>query len=124
MRRTPLLLLLFILASSLSAKKAQVILDWKDGILWQTPDACNETSPAWKQTFLVLADDTVYHLAFTPLLHKPALTEGKPIRYDIAQGDFYLEDEDGRVFKMAIVKKELDPTAQDRLKSGKPPCQP
>jgi hypothetical protein len=94
------------------------------GILWESPDACNTTSPVWKETFLVLDGDTLYHVAHTPLLHKPNVTEGKPVRYDVAQGDFYLEDEDGKVFKLSIVKKEEDPTAQDRFKRGKQQCQP
>lgn len=119
------LLLVSILAvSALSAKKEQPVLDWKNGILWETPDACNEKSASWKATFLILADDTLYHVAYTAVLHKPNVTEGNPVRWDIEQGDFFLEDEDGRVFKMAIVKKEVDPAAQARFKSGKLACQP
>ncbi|GEM_PF-3356727 len=44
--------------------------------------------------------------------------------YATAQGDFFLQDEDGRVFKLSVVKKELDPNAQERLKTGRRPCQP
>jgi len=126
MRRFPLFILAGVLtALTLSAKKAQIVLDWKPGILWETPDACNEKSPVWKETFIVLAEDnTVYHLAHTPLRRKPNVTEGKPVRWDVEEGDFYLEDEDGRVFKMGIVKKEMDPNAAERFKNGKQPCQP
>ena len=120
------ILLVSVLGVSIgSAEKAQpVVLDWKTGVLWESPDACNTTSPIWKQTFLILADDTLYHVAHTPIRRKPNVTEGKPVKYDIAQGDFYLQDEDGRVFKLSIVKTEEDPTAQQRLKSGKQQCQP
>jgi hypothetical protein len=126
LRQTSLILLASLMAASVSsAKKAQpVVLNWKMGILWESPDPCNDTSPIWKETFLILADDTLYHLAHTPVLHKPNVTEGKPVSYDIAQGDFYLEDDDGRVFKLSIVKKELDPTALERFNSGKLQCQP
>jgi hypothetical protein len=41
------------------------------------------------------------------------------MRYAMALGDFYLQDENGRVFKLAVVKTELDPTARERLKSWK-----
>ena len=125
-RQTPLVLLVSVLAVSvLTAKKAQpVILDWKMGILWESPDACNETSPIWKATFLILADDTLYHVVYTPILHKPNVTERMSVRYVIANGDFYLEDQDGRIFKLSIVKNEQDPTAQERFKSGRQQCQP
>jgi hypothetical protein len=123
--RPSLVSLAILLAVSVSsAKKAQPVLNWKTGVLWESPDACNETSPIWKETFLILADDTLYHVAHIPIRNKPNVTEGKPVKYDIAQGEFYLQDEDGRVFKLAVVKKELDPTAQERLTSGKHPCQP
>jgi hypothetical protein len=126
LRRAALILLVSILGVSLSsAKKAQPVLEWKMGILWETPDPCNETSPIWKDTFLILGDDTLYHVAKSNLgRHKPNIREGDPVMYTIAEGDFYLQDEDGRVFKLAVVKKEQDATAQERLKRGKKPCQP
>lgn len=46
------------------------------------------------------------------------------MQYALADGDFYLQDEDGRVFKLAIVKQEADLKAEERIKSGKQPCQP
>jgi len=126
LRRTSLILLLGLLAVSLSsAKKTQPVLEWKTGILWELPDPCNETSPVWKETFLILGDDTLYHVARSSLVgRKPNVTEGQPVQYTIAQGDFYLQDDDGRVFKLAVVKKELDSNAQEQLKRGKRPCQP
>ena len=107
------------------AKKAQTVLDWKTGVLWEMPDPCNETSPLWKDTFLILGDDTLYHVARSNFVrHKPNIHEGSAVTYTIAEGEFYLQDEDGRVFKLAVVKKEQDPTAQEQLKRGKKPCQP
>ena len=110
--------------SALSAKKTPIVLDWKTGILWELPDACNTTAPIWKETFLILADDTLYHVEHTPILRKPNVTEGKPVSYDIAQDGFYLKDDDGRVFKLSIVRTEIDPTAFARFHKGKQPCQP
>ena len=118
-------MLVFVLASFLFARKAQPVLDWKTGILWASPDPCNDTSPFYKETFLIVRDDIVYHLAHSVLIgRKPNVTERGTVKFDMALGDFYLQDEDGRVFKLAVVKKELDPNAQEHLKSGKPPCQP
>ena len=115
----------FLGVSLASAKKAQTVLEWKAGVLWEVPDPCNETSPLWKDTFLILGDDTLYHVARSNFVrHKPNIREGNTVMYTIAEGDFYLQDEDGRVFKLAIVKKEQDPTAQEQLKRGKKPCQP
>ena len=126
LRRAALISLVSILGVSLSsAKKAQPVLEWKTGFLWEVPDPCNETSPLWKDTFLILGDDTLYHVARSNLVrHKPNIREGSTVMYTIAEGDFYLQDEDGRVFKLAVVKKEQDPTAQEQLKRGKKPCQP
>lgn len=126
LRRAALLLAVSIAGVSLSsAKKAQPVLDWKIGILWEAPDPCNDTAPIWKDTFLILGDDTLYHVAKSNLSrHKPNISEGGTVMYTIAQGDFYLQDEDGRVFKLAVVKKEQDPNAQEQLKRGKKPCQP
>lgn len=125
-RRTPLILLAGLLAVSLaSAKKAQPALEWKTGFLWESPDGCDDTIPVWKQTFLILAEDnTLYHVAHTPIRHKPNVTERSMVLYALIQGDFYLQDDDGRVFKLAVVKKEQDPKAQELLKSGRQPCQP
>lgn len=125
-RRAALISLVGILSVSLaSAKKAQTVLEWKTGVLWEAPDPCNETSPLWKDTFLILGDDTLYHVARSNFVrHKPNIREGSTVMYTIADGDFYLQDEDGRVFKLAVVKKEQDPTAQEQLKRGKKPCQP
>jgi len=121
--------LLVVLLGTLSvppapARKARPVLDWKTGVLWETPDACNETSPVYKETFLILADDTLYHVAFIPIRRKPNVTERREIKYDIIQGDLYLQDDDGHVFKLSIVKKEQDPAARQLLNSGKMPCQP
>ena len=125
-RRAALISLVGILSVSLSsAKKAQTVLEWKTGVLWEAPDPCNETSPLWKDTFLILGDDTLYHVARSNFVrHKPNIREGSTVMYTIAEGEFYLQDEDGRVFKLAVVKKEQDPTAQEQLKRGKKPCQP
>jgi len=126
LRHTLLVLLVTATAVTVSsAKKAQpVVLNWKQGILWESPDACNETAPLWKETFLILADDTLYHLAHTPILRKPNVTEVKPVSYDVAQDGFYLMDDDGRVFKLSVVKTETDPTALEQFHRGKKPCQP
>src|SRR5215471_8606417 len=108
-----------------SARKAHpVILDWKPAILWELPDACNVTAPIWKATFLILADDTLYHVEHTPILRKPNVRERKPISYDIVEDGFYLKDDDGRVFKLSIVKTEVDPNALESFHKGKQPCQP
>ena len=125
-RRAALISLVSILSVSLaSAKKAQTVLEWKTGVLWEVPDPCNETSPLWKDTFLILGDDTLFHVARSNFVrHKPNIREGSTVMYTIADGEFYLQDEDGRVFKLAVVKKEQDPTAQEQLKRGKKPCQP
>ena len=126
LRKAALLSAISILGVSLlSAKKEQPVLDWKTGVLWEAPDPCNETSPIWKDTFLILGDDTLYHVAKSNLgRHKPNVSEGAKVMYTMAQGEFYLQDEDGRVFKLEVVKKEQDPTAQELLKKGKKPCQP
>jgi hypothetical protein len=126
LRRAPLTALLcFSAISLLSAKKEQPVLEWKNGILWEAPDGCNDASPIWNETFLILGDDTLYHLAHSTLIgRKPNVTEGAAVQYAVAQGEFYLQDDDGRVFKLSVVKKEVDPKAQQRLKSGKLPCQP
>ena len=126
LRRRLLILLVSVLpVPVLSAKKAQPVLDWKTGILWESPDACSDGALVWKETFLILADDIKYHVAHSILVgRKPNVTEGSMVQYAIAQGSFYLQDEDGRVFKLVLVKKEQDPTAQELLKSGKQPCQP
>ena len=121
-----ILLVGFLCASASSTKKSEWLrlLDWKTGILWETPNACDETSRIYKQTFLILGDDIIYHVAHIAVLHKPNIVEGQSVRYAVALGDFYLQDENGRVFKLAVVRAELDPTARDRLESGKRPCQP
>ena len=102
-----ILLVGFLCASASSTKKAQWLrlLDWN------------------KQTFLFLGDDIISHVARTAVSHKPNITEGQSVRYALAVSDFYLQDENGRVFKFAVVKTELDPTARERLKSGIRPCQ-
>jgi hypothetical protein len=121
-----ILLVGFLCASASSTKKTQWLrlLDWKTGILWESPNACDETSRIYKQTFLILGDDLIYHVAHIAVLHKPNITEGQSVRYAVVLGDFYLQDESGRVFKLVLVKSELDPTAKERFKSGKRPCQP
>jgi len=62
-------------------------------------------------------------LAYTSLLHKPKVTERKPVRYIISDQDFYMEDEDRKIFKLSV-KKEQNPTAAERFKSGNQQCQP
>jgi hypothetical protein len=106
-----ILLVGFQCASASSTKKAQWLrlLDWKTGILWEAPNACDETSRIYKETFLILGDDIVYHVAHIAVLHKPNITEGQSVRYTVALGGLYLQDENNRVFKLALVKSELDP---------------
>ena len=123
--KAQLFLIILLAGSASAAKKPQPALDWKPGILWESPNACDETSPVYMDTFLILGDDTIYHLAHNNLIgRKPNVTERSAIMYAIDQGRFYLQDADGRVFKLSVVKKELDPQAQERLKNGKQPCQP
>ena len=127
MPRISLVLLVgFLCASASSSKRTQWfrLLDWKTGILWESPNACDETSRIYKQTFLILGDDIIYHVAHIAVLHKPNITKGQSVRYAVALPDFYLQDENGRVFKLAVVKTEPDPTSRERLKSGERPCQP
>ena len=119
--------ILCTLAVSVSfAKKAQPVLDWKTGILWQSPDPCNYYEGVLdKESFLIIGDDLVYHVSHNFLIgHRPNVTEREPVKYAMDRGYFYLQDEDGRVFKLSVVKKELDPKAQERLKNGQRPCQP
>ena len=118
------LTLLWLTVSVASAKKAQPVLEWRTGILWESPDACNETSPVWKDTYLIVDADILYHVAHLPLRRKPNVTERSTVKYALAQGGFYLQDEDGRVFKLSVVKTEQDPNAPERLKRHKQPCQP
>lgn len=126
LRRTFLIGLVGVLAVPvLSAKKAQTALEWKTGFLWESPDACIDTWSLYRETFLIVDDDTLYHVSHRPSIsHKPNVMERSTVQYAIADGDFYLQDEDGRVFKLAVVKKEVDPKAQERIQSGKQPCQP
>ena len=125
MKRLAAVILCMLAVSVSSAKKAQPVLDWKTGILWQSPDPCNYYEGAFeKESFLIIGDDLVYHVSRGFFGHKPNVTEREPVQYAIAGGYFYLQDEDGRVFKLSIVKKELDPKAQERLKNGQRPCQP
>lgn len=124
-KRALLILLAVILTAALSAKKAQPVLEWKDGILWASPDPCNDFSGFNKESFLIIGDDILYHVSRrTPLGRKPNVTEHSPVKYTMADGEFYLQDEDGRVFKLSVVKKELIPKAEERLKNGQPPCLP
>ena len=119
------LLAILLAVSVLSAKKTHPQLNWKTGILWESPDACIDNAVVWKETFLILSEDTLYHVAHSVVLsRKLNVTEGQPVKYAVAQGDFYLQDEDERVFKLAVLKKELDPAAREKFKSGKQPCQP
>jgi hypothetical protein len=111
--------------SAASAKKAEPVLEWKTGIFWASPDLCNEISPFYKETFLIVGDNLLYHVAHTPIRRKPNLTELTAVKFAMIQGDFYLQDDDGRVFKLSLVMKEpLDPASEERLKSRKRPCQP
>jgi hypothetical protein len=81
-------------------------------------------SGANRESFLIIGGDIVYHQSHNiPIGHKPNITERGPVKYAIAQGDPYLQDEDGRVFKLSVVKKDLNPDAQQRLKNGQRPCQ-
>lgn len=126
-RRAALLLLASLLsASGLSAKKAPAVLEWKTGFVWESPDACIDTWGLNKETFLIIGDDdTLYHLSHSTLVSRKAnVTERATVKYAIAGGEFYLQDESGRVFKLAIVKTEIDPNAAERLRNGKQPCQP
>ena len=108
-----------------SAKKTQPVLEWKDGIFWESPDPCLDSWDLFKKTYLIIGDGVVYHVSHRPPIgHKPNLTERSPVKYTMADGDFYLQDEDGRVFKLAVLKKELDPKVDEKLKSGKAPCEP
>ena len=126
LRRTFLIALTAVLALPLvSAKKAQTALEWKTGFLWESPDACIDTWSLYRETFLIVGEDTLYHVSHRPpIVHKPNVTERSSVQYALADGDFYLQDEEGRVFKLAIVKQEMDSQAQERIKSGKLPCQP
>ena len=107
----------------MAAKKATRSLDWKAGILWASPDPCNRSSGAASESFLIIGDDIVFHVSHrAPIGHKPNVTERGQVKYAMDRGDFYLQDEDGRVFKLSLLKKELDPDAQKRLRSGQRPC--
>lgn len=109
----------------LSAKKAQPVLDWKTGVLWAYPDPCYDFLTFDRESFLIISKDIVYHVSHrTPIRRKPNVTEGGTVKYSMPDADFYLQDEDGRVFKLSVVKKESIPNAQERLKNGEPPCRP
>lgn len=123
---TSRILLVSVLAVvAASAKKEQPVLEWKTGILWASPDLCNDDTPFYKETFLIVGDNLLYHVAHTAIRHKPNVTELSTVKFARIQSDFYLQDEDGHVFKLSLVKKEpLDPASEERLKSRKRPCQP
>ena len=124
-RSSLLFLILILTAPSLFAKKSQPVLEWKTGILWASPDLCLDSDILFnRETYLIIAEDIVYHVRLGLISHKPLVTERGAVKYATAQGDFYLQDDDGRVFKLSVVKKELDPGALDRMNSGKRPCQP
>ena len=125
-RRSSVLLLLLVLAvPDLFAKKSQPVLEWKTGILWASPDPCLDSDILFnRETYLIIADDVVYHVRLGLMGHKPLVTERGAVKYATAQGDFFLQDDDGRVFKLSVMKKELDPGALDRMNNGKRPCQP
>ena len=118
-------LLIVLAVSALFARKTQPVLDWKDGILWASPDPCYDFLTFNRESFLIIGDDVVYHVSRrTPIGRKPNVTEGSAVKYSMPDNDFYLQDDDGRVFKLTVVKKGSIPNAQERLKSGQPPCQP
>lgn len=127
LRRAALLLVAGLLSvSGLSAKKAPTVLEWKTGFVWESPDACIDTWGLNKETFLIIGDDdTLYHVSRSTLVSRKAnVTERATVKYAIANGEFYLQDEGGRVFKLSIVKTEVDLNAAERLRNGKQPCQP
>ena len=123
---TSRIVLISVLAvAALSAKKAQPVLEWQTGFLWASPDPCNETSPFYKETLLIVSEDLLYHVAHTPIRRHLNVTERGLVKFAMIQGDFFLQEDDGRVSKLSLVKKELlDPVARERLKNKKEPCQP
>ncbi|MBZ5576336.1 MAG: hypothetical protein LAP40_07260 [Acidobacteriia bacterium] len=125
-RRTVLILLTGLLVIPvLSAKKSRTVLDWKTGYVWESPDACIDTWGLNRETFLIFGEDTLYHVSHRLLIgHKAGVMERSTVKYALAGGGFYLQDEAGRVFKLAVVKTEFDPNAMARINSGRQPCQP
>lgn len=123
-RRLFLFVVTLFAVSTVAAKKSQTVLEWKTGVLWGPPDPCSDSWDLYKKSLLIVGDDLVYHVTRAPIGRKANVTEGSAVKYTMADGDFYLQDEDGRVFKLTLVKKEPDPKAQERAKSGKRPCQP
>jgi hypothetical protein len=124
LRLLALALASILVAPVVSAKKAPPVLEWRDGILWASPDPCLEYSGFNRQTFLIIGGDIVYHVSHNPIRHKPNVTEHAVVKYAMAEGDFYLQDEDGRVSKLSVVSKETIPDAHRRFANGEPTCQP
>lgn len=77
LRRTSLILLVGVMALPvLSAKKAQTALEWKTGFLWESPDACIDIWGVYRESFLIVGDDTLFHVSHrTPIRHKPNVKE-------------------------------------------------
>ena len=124
-RASQVLLLLGLAVPALFARKAQPVLDWKTAVLWASPDPCYDFLGFSRGSFVILDEDIVYHVSHrTPIGHKPNVTEGSAVKYAMPESDFYLQDEDGRVFKLTVVKKESIPNALERLKNGQQLCRP
>jgi hypothetical protein len=115
--------LILLGGANLVAKKERQVFDWKTGVLWAAPDPCFQNSGINRESFLIIGNDIVFHVSHgIRIRHKPNVTERGQIKYVMDRGDFYLQDEDGRVFKLNLLKKELDPDAGKRLQNGERPC--
>jgi hypothetical protein len=115
--------LLLLAGSDFAARKEKPVFDWKTGVLWASTDPCIQNSGINRESFLIIGDDIVFHVSHgIRIRHKPNVTERGQVKYAMGRGDFYLEDEDGQVFKLNLLKKVLDPDAGKRFQSGERPC--
>jgi hypothetical protein len=59
------------------------------------------------QHLTIQGETYIFKVAYQLRMHRPSVTVHGPIKYALEKGGkFYLEDEDGREFKMQVLEKE------------------
>lgn len=74
------------------------------------------------QYLTIQGDGYVFEVGCLLRRHRPAVTVHGPIKYALEKGGrFYLQDEDGREFKMAVIEKVLTQPSTQKPAENAPP---